>query len=366
MSMPFVKTIDGFTTVVANKPYNVSSAHENYAALFKAVSDGEEQKFLDSLTPEAKLARVINNAPSLVKADVKFVDGEVLYKAIPLAGVEVDRIKQYAKNKIPFEPILRFVENRMENPSPEALKQLYVYLELHKLPLTKDGCFLAYKAVRRDWMDKYSGTVSNHIGAKPNMKREAVDANADVHCSKGLHVGALAYSGPGGWYWSNGDRVVICKINPRDVISVPNDHNGQKMRVCEYEVVAEYEYDLTEALYDNGRVMTKTDLEEEYDDEDNDYDYEDEFEDEDVSDVMTREKVAASTLVMDDVVEFSYNGTIRTLQIENLDDEHVSGSLYVNDSDLWSELEPLTDEVTDSHEYKTFKKKRMRGVYKLV
>lgn len=109
MSMPFVKTIDGFTTVVANKPYNVSSAHENYAALFKAVSDGEEQKFLDSLTPEAKLARVINNAPSLVKADVKFVDGEVLYKAIPLAGVEVDRIKQYAKNKIPFEPILRFV-----------------------------------------------------------------------------------------------------------------------------------------------------------------------------------------------------------------------------------------------------------------
>lgn len=198
------------------------------------------------------------------------------------------------------------------------------------------------------------------------MKREAVDANADVHCSKGLHVGALAYSGPGGWYWSNGDRVVICKINPRDVISVPNDHNGQKMRVCEYEVVAEYEYDLTEALYDNGRVMTKTDLEEEYDDEDNDYDYEDEFEDEDVSDVMTREKVAASTLVMDDVVEFSYNGTIRTLQIENLDDEHVSGSLYVNDSDLWSELEPLTDEVTDSHEYKTFKKERMRGVYKLV
>jgi hypothetical protein len=357
-TIPFVKTFDGFTAVVQNKPYNVSASHENYDILYKSIVDGDEQRFVDNLTPDAKLARVINNAPALVKADVKFVDGEVMYKAIPLAGVEVERIKQYAKDKIPFEPILRFVENRMENPSPEALAQLYVYMEKHQLPLTTDGCFLAYKAVRQDWMDKYSGTVSNHIGAKPNMKREAVDSNADVHCSQGLHVGALAYSGPGGWYWSSGDRVVICKINPRDVISVPNDHNRQKMRVCEYEVVAEYEYDLTSALYNQGTPMS----DEDYDSEE--YDYE-EYEDEDEDDVITREKVSAYETNVGDFIEFTYNGTARVLEVDDTDDEHVSGVLQVNPMDLWGNIDTLLDD-DDETMYRTFKKERMRGVYKLV
>lgn len=357
-TIPFMKTVDGFTAVIKNKPYNVSSSNENYEVLYKSVVDGDEQRFIDNLTPEAKLVRVITNSQAFIKADVKFVDGEVLYKAIPLAGVEVERIKQYAKDKIPFEPILRFVENRMENPSPEALAQLYVYIEKHKLPLTTDGCFLAYKSVQSDWMDKYSGTISNHIGAVVKMTRANVDSNADVHCSQGLHVGALAYSGPGGWYHSHGDKVVICKINPRDVISVPNDHSGQKMRVCEYEVVAEYEYDLTEALYNQGKELNSDDYSCE------EYDYE-EYEDEDEEDVISREKVSAYELVLGDYVEFTYNGTSRTVVIESADDDHVSGTVLTNSMDLWDNLDSALDD-NDEVMYRTFKRERMRGVQRLV
>lgn len=360
MSIAFLKTTDGFTAVVQNKPYSIRTSHENYEVLFKAVADNDEQRFLDNLTPDAKLARVINNSPVFIKNEVKFVDGEVTYKAIPLAGIEVERIKQYAKEKIPFQRLLRWVENRMENPSPEALSQLYPYIEKHELPITEDGCFLAYKSVRQDWKDKYSGRISNHVGAKPNMKREDVDADTNVHCSQGLHVGALAYSGPEGWYHNAGDRVVICKVNPKDVISVPNDHNGQKMRVCEYEVVGEYVCPLNPLRNDD------------YESDDNDYEddiqaeYDDDFadEDDDLDDVISREKISAYSIEVDDYVEFNYNDKPRFMHVENVNLDTVEGTLYVNNHDLWSKVQDLTDE-DGCDVYRTFKLERMRGVYRV-
>ena len=65
-----------------------------------------------------------------------------------------------------------------------------------------------------------------------------------MHCSSGLHVGSLSYSGPGGWYNSGDDKIVIVKVNPADAVSVPSDHGASKLRVCKYEVIGEYEKDL--------------------------------------------------------------------------------------------------------------------------
>ena len=36
-----------------------------------------------------------------------------------------------------------------------------------------------------------------------------------------------------------GERIVIVKINPRDVVSIPTDYNDSKGRACRYEVVDE-------------------------------------------------------------------------------------------------------------------------------
>jgi hypothetical protein len=82
----------------------------------------------------------------------------------------------------------------------------------------------------------------------------------------------------------SGDRIVIVKINPKDVVSVPSDCNYEKLRTCRYEVVGEYEGELLKPLY-------KADFsQDDYEDDDeylNDYDdaYWDQFDDEDESDV---------------------------------------------------------------------------------
>jgi hypothetical protein len=61
-----------------------------------------------------------------------------------------------------------------------------------------------------------------------------------------LHVCSQSYLGHFG-----GDRVIVCKINPKDVVSVPADYNNAKMRVCRYEVVSE----LKDEEYDSIREM---------------------------------------------------------------------------------------------------------------
>jgi hypothetical protein len=70
------------------------------------------------------------------------------------------------------------------------------------------------------------------------MERHEVDDNKDRTCSSGLHFCSKDYLNSFG-----GERVVIVKINPRDVVSIPSDYNDTKGRACRYEVVGEIDAD---------------------------------------------------------------------------------------------------------------------------
>jgi hypothetical protein len=171
----------------------------------------------------------------------------------------------------------------MENPSMQSQKELYDFLEHELLPITEDGCFLAYKAVRSDFMDKYAGKFDNHVGKVCEMQRAKVDDNRSVGCSQGLHAGALNYVAGYGSV-DAGDRIVIVKIHPRDVVSVPSDCNHEKLRTCRYEVVGEYQGELLKPLY-----KSEFDEDSYYDEEESLYDeydeaYWDQYDDEDEDD----------------------------------------------------------------------------------
>jgi hypothetical protein len=66
------------------------------------------------------------------------------------------------------------------------------------------------------------------------MPRNKVDDNQNNTCSYGLHFCSEGYLKHFG-----GARTVIVKINPRDVVSIPNDYNQTKGRTCRYEVIGE-------------------------------------------------------------------------------------------------------------------------------
>lgn len=165
----------------------------------------------------------------------KMVDSET--------GVEVGpalckRILHWAKEGLPFEPLLAFHRNIQMNPSPISVENLFSFLEANHVPITADGCFMGYKKVTRkddgNLWDSHSSTIKNNIGTRVEIPREGVDPDPNQTCSRGLHVGAWQYvSG------FSGNVTVAVKVHPRDVVAVPRDYNSQKMRTCGYDVVRE-------------------------------------------------------------------------------------------------------------------------------
>ena len=71
------------------------------------------------------------------------------------------------------------------------------------------------------------------------MPRNEVEDNPEKTCSAGLHVCSYDYLDNYSSSECDLDRVVICEVDPQDVVSIPSDYNNAKMRVCKYKVIDE-------------------------------------------------------------------------------------------------------------------------------
>jgi hypothetical protein len=241
MSVPFMWVDGNLTVILNNKAHQVLPGHINYRLILEALPTASN----DELAQLVDLEKAVEN---FSQGMVEVKNGKVLYQGEEVHGSVSKRILEFMKKGLPFQPLVNFLNNLMENPSMQSQTELYDFLEHELLPITEDGCFLAYKAVRSDYMDKYAGTFDNRVGNVCEMPRARVDDNRSAGCSKGLHAGALNYVASYG-NADSGDHIVIVKIHPRDVVSVPSDCNHEKLRTCRYEVVGEYQGELLKPLY---------------------------------------------------------------------------------------------------------------------
>ena len=256
--------VDGNLTIVLNnKSYQVLPDHINYKMILELLPTATADELLGIVDVEKAVA-------SFSDGLVEIKNGQVTYEGEVVHGSISKRILEFMSKGLPFQPLVTFLNNLMENPSMQSQKELYDFLEHEHLPITEDGHFLAYKAVRNDFKDKYRGVFDNRVGKICHMTRSKVDDDRGRGCSNGLHAGALNYVAGYGSLES-GDRIVIVKINPRDVVSVPSDCNCEKLRTCRYEVVGEYQGELLKPLY-SASLDSGVDYDYE-DEEENDGDY---------------------------------------------------------------------------------------------
>jgi hypothetical protein len=96
--------------------------------------------------------------------------------------------------------------------------------------------------------------MDNSPGKIVEMERNAVDDNRDRTCSAGLHFCSQSYLTHFG-----GEKIVIVKINPKDVVSIPSDYNDAKGRACRYEVVGEMTVDSSKAFTHSVQDMCNSD-----------------------------------------------------------------------------------------------------------
>jgi hypothetical protein len=240
MVSPFVLNGNNLSIFLMGKPYNINSAHPNFKKIVAGLKSGLDEDALAGLI-QANMKKEIAKA---VGVDFK-EGGTILMDGEPVSDALIVRYRFMIENDFPLEGFKLFVQNLAQNPSKNSRKELYGFLEACTLPITEDGHFLAYKRVNRNYTDCHSGTFDNRIGKIVEMPREQVDANRNETCSTGLHVCSRSYLGH-----YCGDRIVVVKVNPKDVVSVPIDYDNAKMRVCRYEVVSELKSDDGDAIQD--------------------------------------------------------------------------------------------------------------------
>lgn len=285
MSVPFMWVDGNLTLILKNKAHQILPDHLNYKLIMDSLQTATEDELVELVDIEKAVANYSDGT-------VEIKNGKVYYDGEEVHGAISKRIVEFMSKGLPFQPLVYFLDNLMQNPSMQSQTELYDFLEHQYLPITEDGCFLAYKAVRSDYMDKYAGKFRNKVGDVCEMRRAKVDDNRGVGCSQGLHAGALNYVASYGSV-DAGDKIVIVKINPKDVVSVPTDCNCEKLRTCRYEVVGEYEGELLKPLYKS--EFSEDEYQDDEDDYDNDYDWswnsaeddldeDDDFNDEDYED----------------------------------------------------------------------------------
>jgi hypothetical protein len=222
------------SAVIGGKSHTVETTHPNYSKILDSVKSKAWDEFV-------KLTDLAKGLTEYITGDVQISDGAIIYAGEVLHNTLTKRILNFMRDDLPFEPLTKFLANLVQNPSKRAVDELYDFLEAGELPITEDGCFLAFKNVRADYFDIHSGTKNNAVGQRPEMPRNLVDEDKNRTCSKGLHFCSIKYLPH--FSDSNGGHTMILKINPKDVVAIPADYNNTKGRACTYEVVAEYTED---------------------------------------------------------------------------------------------------------------------------
>ena len=255
MSIKYIIANDGVVTaIVSGQTYCFGKSHPNYNKLINHLKKNNVEHFEASYD-------IVSRINSYCEGYVNCTDGSLSWDGIKMPNMFTSTILDMVKQGFPFEPMLNFLDNLSQNPSDHAVVELFDFMENKNMPITYDGCFLAYKAVREDYKDIYSGKFDNSVGSVCSVPRNKVDSNRNNGCGHGLHVGAIDYAKNYGGIDlddndnDGGNRLMICKVNPRDVVSVPTDSKFQKLRCCRYEVVSEFD-----SIFDKIVHMTDNDI----------------------------------------------------------------------------------------------------------
>ena len=233
-ALPFLKTDSAITVFFgANDNHTVSKGDTRYKQVVAAIRDNLWDSLRGILDVKNRLVNESNGRIYLVNGVLQ----SDLYVVPAMLG---RRIVQLYHEGLSTDSYIRFLENVNENPDPCAVEETYGFIEHCNLPITPDGCFLAYKMVTSDFLDIYTKSVDNSVGQIVTMERDDVDSDCNRTCSSGLHFCSEGYLGKYGS--ERHDQIVIVKINPRDVVSIPVDYKFAKGRCCRYEVVDTIEW----------------------------------------------------------------------------------------------------------------------------
>jgi hypothetical protein len=266
---------NSLVVVTGGKQYAVDSTHPSYTAIVEAIKAGD----FAAIPNLADVGKRINDTG---RNEITVVDGRVMYGNDEMHNALTDRLLAMLHDGFSIDPMLALLKNLMANPTKTAIDEFYLFIETNKLPITEDGCILAYKRVDDNYFDSYTHEVVNkpaslmtdeELAEGPwkagsvttevingqtvvSMPAGLVDADRAIECSVGLHFCSLSYLGN---FYAGSGHILIVKVNPADIVAIPHDYNNTKGRCWKYTVIESLELDetrnLTEEVYNEVSVV---------------------------------------------------------------------------------------------------------------
>lgn len=250
--------------------YTAAPGHPSFEGIVQALQEGADhdpQEIVDMFDLRSVLARGFKAARGFLARITSGDDshlkdlserieidpnGNVIFDGEALHGVISETIlAYYRQGSSDFVPLVRFLDRLLRNSGKHSREHLYSWMRHLSFSIREDGRIAAYKSVSgvgngqyvshtagRGVVDgvKYVDFLPNNPGSVLEMERKDVAWDPSEACGAGLHVGTVAYARNFGEW--NYDAVLIeVAVDPSDVVSVPTDCHGQKMRVCRYEVI---------------------------------------------------------------------------------------------------------------------------------
>lgn len=232
--------------VPGNRPLSADSNHPNWDHILTAV-DSEDPDIADLFDPSKVVARKFDR----ISDRVTVASGRVYFDGDEVESTLTKQIIRCLNEGVEdFVPLVNFFENVQQNPEPHSRIQLFDWLNARDFTITRDGFIVGYKGVRSNGLDndgepiyqstfsgkavvnneEQNGYIQQQVGDTVEMPRAAVMHDPSSSCSSGLHVGTHGYAS------GYGDTLLEVHVHPRDVVSVPTEANGNKIRVCRYYI----------------------------------------------------------------------------------------------------------------------------------
>lgn len=236
--MQYVKSDSKIVVFIKGKPYTVLKEDVKYNMLSSMImSNDNEDTIEEMLNKKIELRKNISKLGLQINDKLEiFYKDKLIPKDISLVVNNFCNLYTDYQDDDTFTALEQFTINLLDNPNYDNIEDLYSFLQKGDLPITSDGCFMAYKIVRSDFKDKRTGLMDNTPGKIVYMNIKDCDLDRKNTCSRGLHYCSKSYISS---FYSTGDKIVEVKINPKHVTSIPLYYNQAKGRCHMYNVTRE-------------------------------------------------------------------------------------------------------------------------------
>lgn len=226
--------VDGVTYVLSKE-----------SMYYKGALDALKKLDYDLFTTHCDLDKQLKFKSS---GKITYDSGVIRYNGSAVDNKLANRIIKMIEDGYDCAPLMKFMELCYQNDNPSVIDRLYDFMESSGIMLDKDGYVVGFKKVRDDGYDYYSRTVLYEVGKTVVISKSACNTDSRNTCSGGLHIGSKNYA-ENLWYKGRG-KVLLLRVNPKNVMCIPEEAGFEKLRACEVEVVAEYNGDKLSSVYD--------------------------------------------------------------------------------------------------------------------